>query len=47
MLLAIFPIYQLVRKNIKGGIAVYTTLFIVGLVIFGYVFYVLIKPEKF
>jgi len=40
--------YRLVRQNInKGGHKMYTILFFIGIIMFGYLMYVLIKPEKF
>ena len=31
----------------KGELIMYTTLFVLGIAIFGYLMYVLIRPEKF
>ena len=33
--------------NTKGELIMYTALFVLGIAIFGYLMYVLIKPEKF
>ena len=48
LLLALLQVHRLVRENLrKGKIIMYTALFIISLVMFGYLMYVLIKPEKF
>ncbi|MBS6409445.1 MAG: K(+)-transporting ATPase subunit F [Tannerella sp.] len=35
------------RKSEKKGVFMYTILFIISLVLFGYLMYVLVNPEKF
>lgn len=48
LLLAILQMYRLVRENLKKeAVTMYTALFIIGLVVFAYLMYVLVKPEKF
>jgi len=40
--------YRLVRENLKKERKMmYTVLFIVSILLFGYMMYVLLKPEKF
>ncbi|MEY8593829.1 MULTISPECIES: potassium-transporting ATPase subunit F [Butyricimonas] len=39
--------YRLVRENLKGRLIMYTALFIISIIAFGYLMYVLVKPEKF
>lgn len=34
-------------KNLKLCLSMYTLLFVISLIVFGYLMYVLIKPEKF
>ncbi|WP_211224111.1 potassium-transporting ATPase subunit F [Rikenella microfusus] len=38
---------RLVRQNLKNTPDMFTTLFLVGIAVFVYLMYVLIKPEKF
>ncbi len=35
------------EKNLKLCLSMYTLLFVISLIVFGYLMYVLIKPEKF
>ncbi|WP_218126631.1 potassium-transporting ATPase subunit F [Siphonobacter aquaeclarae] len=44
LLLALFQIGRILRKNL---IAMFSALFFLSLLVFGYMIYVLLKPEKF
>lgn len=47
LLLVFLQMYRLVRENLKGRLIMYTALFIISIIAFGYLMYVLVKPEKF
>lgn len=47
--MVLLQMYRLVRKDLKRKEkqVMYTALFVVSVIMFGYMMYVLIKPEKF
>ena len=47
MLLVFLQVRGLVRKNLTKGSGMFTALFITSIVMFVYLVYVMVKPERF